>query len=394
MRYTIGFILLSIFLVACQPSPTVSDNVIPEDMEGKKALLEAKRTELKNLNAFITELEEKISVDDPSFGKRTKLITTVDAKQKDFNHYVEIQGAVEADDLVDVTSEIAGRILSLKIKEGQNVKQGQLIAELDLEQIKKQMAELETSIELATTIYERQKRLWDQNIGAEIQYLEAKNNKERLEKSMETLSFQLTKGKVYAPISGLVEREILQSGEIASPGMPIIQILNTNRLKVVADVPENFLRNIKVGETVNIHFPALEMERTGKVSRIGATIDPGNRTFTVEVDMLNNGAGLKPNLLAIMRLNDFSLPNAVVIPLHLVQQEVSGKDFVFVTEKGEKGLFAKKVYVQPGFSYQGEVLIEHGLKGGEQLIDEGGRGLTEDALVELHSNANPTISSH
>lgn len=394
MRYLSSIILLALLLAGCQPSATEATDEIPEDLAGKKALLNTKRQEMKKLSDVIAQLEEQIAEEDPTVRKRTKLITTVAAAQKDFSHFVEIQGAVKSDDLVDVTSEMAGRILSLKAKEGQQVRKGQLIAELDLEQLKKQMAELQTSIDLATTVYERQKRLWDQNIGSEIQYLQAKSDKERLEKSKETLEFQLTKGKVYAPISGVVEREILQSGEIAAPGMPILQILNTSKLKVVADVPENLLRSVKLGETVTIQFPALDLERTARVSRIGATIDPANRTFSVEVNLGSGGGGLKPNLLANMMIEDYSVENAVVIPLHLIQQEVGGKDFVFVVsdEAGEK--VAKKAYVQMGYTYKGEALIEQGLDGGEQLIAEGNRGLTENALVELQPASNPTVSNN
>ena len=393
MRYFSGVMLLTLLLTACQ-QPTGDANEIPADLEGKKAMLDAKRAELKALNAVITELEEKIAIDDPTMSKRSKLVTTILASQKDFDHYVEVQGAVQSDDLVDVTSEVGGRILTLKVKEGQNVRKGQLIAELDLEQLKKQMAELEKSIELAATVYDRQKRLWDQNIGSEMQYLQAKNNKERLEKSMETLDFQLTKGKVYAPISGLVEREILQSGEIAAPGMPIVQILNTKRLKVVADVPETYLRAVKVGEMVTLQFPALDIEKRAKVSRIGATIDPANRTFKVEVDLRGSSAGLKPNLLATMMINDFSTTDAVVIPLHLIQQEVSGKDFVFITSKADNDLVAKKVYIRMGYTYKGEVLVEEGLNGGEQLIAEGNRSLVENAMIELQASNEPTVSNN
>ena len=139
---------------------------------------------------------------------------------------------MQSDDYVNATSEVAGRILNLNVQEGQFVSKGQIIAKLDLEQVNKQIAELETSLDLANDVYDRQKRLWDQNIGSEMQYLQAKNNKERLEKSLETIKFQLTKGSVYAPISGTVEKVIVKSGEVTAPGAPIIQILNTNQVKV------------------------------------------------------------------------------------------------------------------------------------------------------------------
>ncbi len=385
MKRLLQFLTISILLTACSAAPQTGEE-IPKDLAGKKSYLKTKKAELQSLTQQIALLEAQIDSLDPSRkADEGKLVTTVPVKRKDFRHFVDVQGAVQADNLIDVTSETPGRIIRLLVKEGQAVKKGQLVAELDLEQLNKQMAELEKSMELANVVYERQARLWEQNIGSEIQYLEAKNAKERLEKSMETLSFQLTKSKVYAPASGVVDQEILQSGEMASPGAPIVQILNTNKLKVVVDVPENYLRSVRLGETVEIEFPALEQKQNARVSLIGRTIDPSNRTFKVEANVANTGGMLKPNLLAIMLINDHEEKDVVTVPLETVQQEVSGKDYVFITAAGAKGKVAEKVYVKTGRSYEGEIVINEGLEGNEELILEGARGLVEKELVKVQT---------
>ncbi len=386
MKYFIRPLALALFLSACSGSQD-EGSVIPEDLAGKRQLLKEKRAELKALNELIAELESSIAAEDPSQGDGKKqLVTTLPLERTDFETFVEIQGAVEADDLVDVTSEVAGRILKLTVEEGDNVRSGQLIASLDLEQVEKQIDELETSLELAQTVFERQSRLWEQNIGSELQYLEAKNNKERLEKSLETLQFQLSKSEVYAPASGVVDAVLLQSGELASPGMPIVRILNTTKLKVVARVPENYLRAVSRGDLVDIRFPALDAEQKARISLVGRTIDPSNRTFEVEAGISNMGGLLKPNLLAIVLINDFTAEDVVAVPLELVQEEVGGKEYVFVVDENEGGLFARRVYVETGRSYDGSIIITEGLTGDELLIADGARGLAENAPIKIQTD--------
>lgn len=383
MKYLLKFFAMCLFFTSCGGGQS-SEVLIPEDLAGKKDLLKVKKQELRELNKLIADLESSIDSLDPDHGKKAKkLVTTSTVGRTNFQHFVEIQGSVQADDLVDVTSETPGRITNLKVKEGDGVRKGQLVATLDLEAMNKQIAELEKSLELANTVFERQSRLWEQNIGSEIQYLEAKNAKERLEKSLETLQFQLTKGNVYAPISGVVERVVLQGGELASPGMPIVQILNTNKLKVVANVPENYLRSVKMGEKVKVNFPALESEQDARVSLIGRTIDPNNRTFAVEASISGTTKLVKPNLLAIMLINDYSETDVVTIPVELVQQEVGGKNYVYVKEKGAEGDVAKKVYVETGRSFNNEIVISSGLQGGEELIVEGSRNIANNELIQV-----------
>jgi len=383
MKYLICLFTVCTLLVAC--GGPAGKQVYPEDLAGKKALLKEKRQEVKELQDLVAQLEGEIEELSPATEKARRLVTSTKVSRQDFSHFVEIQGSVQADDLIAATSEVGGRIIQLNVKEGQFVKKGQLVAKLDLEQLNKQIAEIEKSLELANTVYERQKRLWDQNIGSEIQYLEAKNGKERLEKSLETLRFQLEKANVYSPASGIVEMVITQSGEITAPGAPIFQILNTSQLKVVASVPETYLTAVNMGERITIKFPALATEQTAKVNLIGRQIDPANRTFAVEAAINNANGVIKPNLLAIVLIKDYAADNEVVVPIETVQQEVSGKDYVYIKGSDQDGDFAKKVYVDMGRSYQGNVVIKNGLEGGEELILEGARGLVENDLIRVQN---------
>jgi RND family efflux transporter MFP subunit len=384
MKSIIPLLMLGLLLFACQPD--MAEGELPADLEEKKTLLREKKVALKALSDEIDALEEAIAEQDPEGQDGGALVATTPVEKSDFASYVVLQGSVMAEDLVDVTAEVSGRITQLTVKEGDNVSRGQLIATVDVETIQKQREELETSLSLANDLYTRQKGLWDQNIGSEIQYLQAKNNKERLEKGLASIDLQISKDKVYAPISGIVQRVVTQSGELAAPGVPIVQILNTSELKLAADVPENYIRAVKRGEQVDISIPALGIERSLPISLIGKTVDPANRTFKVEVKLPNN-PDLKPNLLAEMKIKEFVAKDVVTIPINWVQQEVSGKRYVFVLDENEDGeLIARKNYVEIGESYDGIVIITSGLTAGERMITEGSRSLSDGQTIKIIEN--------
>lgn len=384
MKSLFTLVLVAILAVSCQNETTESGE-IPQTLEAKKALLKEKQASWKALAAEIEKIQSAIEAQDPSAKKRGELVTIQPVTKTDFQRYERLQASVGADDLYDATSEIPARITSLHVKEGQQLKKGQLIATLDTENITKQREEVETALDLAKTVYERQERLWNQKIGSEMQYLQAKNNKERLEKSLNTIDVQLAKNKVYAPVSGVVERLILQGGELASPGMPIVQVLNTSNLKVMADVPENYIRAVKKGDKVEVYIPALDMRKQLNISLLGKTVDPANRTFKLEVKLPNDPL-LKPNLLAEVKIKESEFKDVVTIPLETVQQDVSGKRFVFIQTTKDGQTVAQKVAVEIGLSYNNEVIIEKGLKGGEQLIIDGATALADGQLIEIIDN--------
>ncbi len=384
----VSILFAMILVIASCQSPATEE--WPVDLAGKKAMIKTKKAEIKAIKTDIEKLVAEVEVLEPKPEKSRKLVTTSEITRKDFQRFVEIQSSIQSDNSVMATSETGGRLLSVTPTEGQYVKKGQLLANVDMESVDKQIAELEKSLELAVEVYDRQSRLWDQNIGSEIQFLQAKNSKERLEKSLESVRFQLTKANVYAPISGVVDKVFLKAGELAGPGMPIVQILNTSKVKVVADVPEIYLRSVKKGQTVRITIPALEKELNGRVSLLGTSINPANRTFSVEVNLSNSGGLLKPNLLANMYISDYAEKDVVMIPLEMVQEEVGGKSYVFVVEEGQEGTMAKKEYIETGESFEGEIIITKGLKGGEKLIIKGARGLTANELIKIENTSTET----
>ena len=376
--------LIGVLLMSCQELQQPKESVIPEDLAGKKEYLKSKQEEFKSLEREIKQLEEDIIKLDPSAKKEATLVTVDTLELSKFERFTTLQGNIISDDLVNASSEIGGRLLDVLVREGQSVRKGQLIAKVDLEAVENQISELNTSLDLAKTVYERQKRLWDQNIGSEIQFLQAKNNKERIEKSLESIQFQLSKQNVYSPASGVVERQVRQAGEITSPGGPIIQILNTYKVKVVVDAPESYLGVVKRGDYVDIKIPALEKEFKGRVSLLGRVIDPANRTFKVEVNLNNSKGEYKPNLLAEMLVKELEQEDVIVVPLELIQREVSGDEYVYVVAdpKAEEWK-TKKVYVQTGESYDNNIVVEEGLSINDLLVVKGARQILNNEFITI-----------
>ena len=367
-NYIITIITISLLLVACQPQQ--------DELTMKRAELKEKTALLRTLQSEIDILHEEVETLSPEKKRDSVMVEVSPLAIQPFSRKVNIQGSVISDETVYASSEMGGRILSVNVKEGQQISKGALVATVDMETIQLQINEMQTTLDLANTVYERQKKLWDQEIGSEIQYLQAKNNKERLEKSLETMRKQLSKRNIYAPITGVVNKEYASAGEVAGPGTPIVEILDSRKIKVKADVPEQYLATIKKGQKVKLFFPALNKEVDSKVSLIGASIDPANRTFEIEMN-LNNSKGIyKPNLLTEIEFVDFTKDEAIVIPLELLQEEVSGRKYVYVSKKDKDGRdIATKAYVTLGASYEGSVVIEEGLSAGDKIVTVGGRSL-------------------
>lgn len=373
--------LISLLIVGCgnADQPDLGEM----SLEEQTFLLKEKKEQFKMLSDEIIELERLLaSAGQTTNYERIPVVTTVEAQKGDFQHFVEVQGVVMAEDLVQVTAEIPGRIKQLLIKEGDRVSKGQKIALLDLESLNKQLEELQTALELAQTVFEKQKRLWEQNIGSEIQFLEAENGVERLKKSIATLEFQINKGNVLAPKGGVIEQVFIQTGEMAGSGIPIAHILDDSRLKVEGNVPETLLKSVAVGDEVEVEFPILEEKVKGVILQIGRVIDPSNRTFKIEIDIPKQ-KWLKPNLLAFILINDYSELEVLKVPLDLVQQDVSGDRYIMVMEKQGNEYLAVKRIVETGPSSGGEVVIRTGINASEFLIDEGARNLIDGQKITL-----------
>ena len=379
MKKLLGLLFVVIFLAACGGG---EEEV--QDLASMKAEMQEKRTVMKTLKSEMEALAAKIDEADTTVKRDMRaLVTTSALSRKTFTRYIEIQGSVQAETTVKVSSETGGRLTMFNLSEGDYVKKGQLIAKVDMEGVNKQIAELQTRLSLARDVFTRQKSLWDQNIGSEIQFLQTKNNVEALEKSIETVSFQLTKANVYSPASGMVNMTFTDNGEVIAPGMPLFDILNLGEIKIVSDVPEIYLTSIRKGETVKIKIPALGEERSGRITLIGTAVNPNNRTFKVEIKLSNAGKKLIPNLLTSIMVKDYTATNAIVLTDNLIQQEVSGKSYVFVKVKGDESDIAKKIFVELGETYEGETEIKSGLTGTETIIVEGARGLVENEAIKV-----------
>ena len=367
-------------MASCQDK-AVDQN--PTTIEGKRALLAEKKEKLKELEEEIDDLTQDIVQNDPELEKKKKIVSTISVTPSDFIKYIDLEGIVVADDVANVVSELPGRILSLTVKEGDYVKKGQVIGALDIESYQTQRNDILTNLQLAQDIYEKRKKLWSMDIGSEVQYLESKNSVERLEKSLELVDIQISKGKIKAPISGIIDREIIKQGELASPGMPIFQVLNTRDVKVQVDLPERYLSILKKGMRLDVHFPSLDLTIPGRVGLLARSIDPANRTLRFEVDVPNKGGLLKPNLLAELVLVESEQNDVVTIPLEMVQQDVNNNSFVMkVVEKdGEK--IAERVNVNVEDIYESLAYISEGLNSADILVRDGARLLSDGDLIEI-----------
>lgn len=373
-------LFLLVFVVACQPTQTEE---VPTDLAGMKTFVQEKKASIRTMEQQIAELESKIQELEPMSEKSRKAVTTMVLEAKPFESFVELQGNIESSESAMISSEMGGRITSLTIDEGDYVRKGQVVGTVDMETMKKSLQEIQTSLDLATTVFERQKKLWDQNIGSEIQYLQAKNNKERLEKSLQTMQSQLNKGSITAPMSGYVDMLFLRSGEMSGPGTPIASVINTSTVKAVIDIPENLIGKVKRGDNVELLFPATGETRNAKVSLVGRSINTANRTFKAEINLSNSNSVLKPNLLVLAKINDETFTDALSLPTEYVQQDVSGTSYVYTVAEGEDGKYAKKNPVVTGIGYEGSILIKEGLTAGDEVIVNGARGLAEEELIDI-----------
>jgi membrane fusion protein (multidrug efflux system) len=360
-----------------------------EDLAAKKEELKEKKVELQKMESSIKELEKEISVLDPEFGKKNRkatLITTTSVENKNFEHFIEVSGAVKSRKNILISAENMGNIQSIPVKEGYEVSKGQLILSMDTELYQRTLEQLKTEYDLATTMFEKQSNLWDQNIGTEVQYLEAKNRKESLENQLANVRTQISKSQVRAPFAGTVEEVFVKIGEMAQPGSPLVRIVNHRDMYVKADLSETYIGNFEKGDAVIISFPSIDQTIESKISSVGQVIDEKNRTFSVEALLPQTKFTMKPNLIAVIKIRDFHQDNAVVIPSKLIQKDNLG-DFVFhYAEKHSDEYVAKKVQIDRGTTYKNKTMVTNGLNGTESLIDEGFRDVAEGTKVKVVEN--------
>ena len=366
----------ALFLVACA-APT--ENADVTRLEEQRDSL---KSEVTRLGSEIMAIDDRIAElsDDVNLPQVTAMVIGIN----DFDHYFTVQGNIETDLNAQVFPESQGVITAIYVKEGQTVSKGQRLMALDTELIRKNIAEVETQYEFAVDVYERQERLWEQNIGSEIQYLEAKTNKTRLENTLATLQKQVNMGTVNAPFAGIVDGITPKVGEMASPVMPVARIISLNNMYVTADVSENYLSKVELGMPADVIVPGVDTVAT-TINRVGRFINPENRTFEITLDLDEDGT-FRPNMFASLRINDLHLDSVVVIPNAMVQQDSKGDEFVYVLNPNGSSHKVEKRIISSGTSYGNVTYIPSGLKEGELIVDKGARRVVDGDVVELASS--------
>ena len=357
-----------------------------KDLAKKKEQLKGLKEEQKQLATKIDSLEAQIQRLDPTAVKeeKTKLVALTPLQPGSFTHYIDLKGSIDAENMAYVMPRgQGGQVKAIYVKQGDNVRKGQLLMKLDDVLVQQQIEQVKVNLNLAQTTYERRKNLWDQKIGTEIELLTAKNNVENLHKQIDILKEQLDMANVYAEMSGVADMVNIKPGEVfsaATASVLGIRIVNTNDLKVVAQVPENYLGRVGVGSNLLVTLPELANDtiRT-RVHVAGKTIDPNTRAFYVEAK-IPAGKKLRPNQLAMVRIQDYADPSAITIPVATIQSDEKGK-FVMVASKEKDKLVAKKKSVTIGESYGDRLEIKSGLQAGDQLITEGFQGLYDGQYI-------------
>ncbi|WP_343487097.1 efflux RND transporter periplasmic adaptor subunit [Allomuricauda sp. d1] len=385
MRKLVYILIFGTIIASCGGGESSVESVVSTQDLGA---IRTKRTEIasqqKALEQQIALLDSAISeLDDDA---KLPLVSALEAKSERFEHYLELQGDVMTDQNVLIYPEMPGTLYRVYVKEGDRVRKGQLLASIDDGGLSSQLAQLKTQAALAETTYERQKRLWEQSIGSEIQYLQAKSNYEAQESAVKQLESQLAKSQIRAPFSGVIDDVIKDQGTVVNPGpgSEVFRIVNLSDMYIEVEVPETHLSNITSGKAVEVYFPVLGDSIRTKVRQTGNYINPSNRAFSVEIPVPNKDGKIKPNLTAEVKINDYTNEEAILIPQSVVSENAEGDQYVYViNEENNDETLAKKVVIKTGKTQGDYVEVLSGLTDGDRVISEGARSVRDGQAVQL-----------
>ncbi len=358
---------------------------IDKEVLAKRAERDSLKTEREKLNAAIAEVEEWIARHDPELKRTLPTVTTFPLQPSEFAHWTEAHGSVRADQNALVYTATGGEVRRILVQQGQSVRKGQAIVDINTDALRQQVEQAESSVELARTVFQRQAKLWEQKVGSEVQYLQAKSNMESGEAQLQALRDQLRSAQVLAPFDGVVDEIFPNLGDMATPMQPVARVVALGNSSIEVDLAEDLLAKVKLGDPVEVVLPETGETVEATIDQIGQYINPNNRSFKVVLRM-TNGSKLRPNQLANVRIRDLDVKDALVLPSRLVMENSTGDSYVYVLEEQDGMARSRKVPVKVLSAQGGELLIETtegGLKGGELLIDQGSRLVVDKQEVQV-----------
>jgi membrane fusion protein (multidrug efflux system) len=383
--YTLVF--ASLLFISCgeKKVETIEEVIATNDIvkiKAKKAEIETKQ---QGFNDQLKMLNTKLDALDTN--KKIPLITTFKVKEVVFTHFLELQGNVETKQNILIYPEMPGILATVIVKEGQAVKKGDVLATIKDGGLSQQLSQLETQTELTRTTFERQKRLWNQKIGSEMQYLQAKAQYEAQTKSVEQLKTQIEKATILAPFDGVIDEVFKEPGTVIAPGQgsEIFRIVNLSNMYISTEVPERFIASVTKNKNVKIAFPVLGLNISSTIRQVASFINPNNRSFKIEVPVANKNGNIKPNLTARLQINDYTNNNAILIPQSIISENANGEQFIYVVKNKNKNkeAIAQRVIIKTGKT-QGDVIeVLANLPAGTEVILEGARSVNNGQTVRV-----------
>ncbi|MET7028957.1 efflux RND transporter periplasmic adaptor subunit [Sediminicola luteus] len=387
MKNIYYILVTALILSACgnNEQQTVDSLIEAGDVEAMRAKKSALSEQLKITDQEIKLLDSVIATF--NLDEKLPLVTTVKAEEQKFDHFLELQGDVMTKQNVLIYPEMAGTLQKVYVQKGQQVSKGQLLATIDDGGMGSQLAQLKTQAELAKTTFERQKRLWDQKIGSEIQYLQAKSNYEAQQNAVKQFQSQLGKSSIRAPFSGIIDNVIKDQGTVVSPGpgSEVFRIVNLSDMYIDVEVPETYLGSVSKGKEAQVYFPVLGDSVITKIRQTGNFINPSNRSFSVEIPVPNKNGNIKPNLTAKVRINDYTSEKAILIPQSIISENAEGEQYAYIAMEpnADNEATAKKTIITTGKTQGAFIEVLSGIEDGNQVIKEGARSVKDGQKVKI-----------
>ena len=376
MKNFLSLSLITFVIFSCSPG---------SGLEKKKAQLAEYQAEHDALKIKIADLEKEIArLDTSAEIRKPKLVTLTPVQSGVFNHYIDVQGTVDSEENIAVQPGMPGQVTKVNVHEGDMVKAGQILAEVDNRVIRESISQLQTNVDFAKTAFEKQQRLWNQKIGTEIQFLQSKTQFESLQKNMVTLQAQLDMSRIKSPINGMVDAVNIKVGEYAAPGMlGAFRVVNFGKMKVKAKIADSYIGKVKLGNPVRIYLSDINDTIQGKISFVGKVVNPMTRSFDIEIDLGATSTDVRPNMMASLKINDENIDNAMSVQSNLVQKDPSGSMYVMISEGSAANMKARKKLVKTGISSGARIIVLEGLSGNEQLIEAGYQEVVDGQLISL-----------